>query len=84
MTQCVLCHEEFEAGDQISPSTWHTLTGTHRAHAECGLREVAGGIGHHLNHDYWCEVMHDPDGGLSYRESALRVWQLYQQEGVDR
>lgn len=42
-------------------------------HPECGLRSVVGGIGHLTDHGYWCIGMGDPDMGLSYRESALRV-----------
>lgn len=40
-------------------------------HRECGLREVMGGIGHLIAHEYWCTQKHDPDAGLSYRHSAL-------------
>lgn len=46
------------------------------AHRECMLRSVMGGIGHFENHDYWCKQMNDPDGGRSYRQSALEVSEL--------
>lgn len=46
-------------------------------HRECQFRNVMGGWGHHTDHDYWCGVMHDPDGGLGRRESSLRVWARY-------
>jgi hypothetical protein len=45
-------------------------------HRECSLRSVLGGYGHHIDHDYWCTEQHDPDGDLTYRESALAVWGL--------
>lgn len=77
MRTCVLCEEDLGGvGYGLSPSTFYTPTGLRFAHAECGLREVAGGIGHHLDHEHWCEQLHDPDGGLSYRESAACVWRL--------
>jgi hypothetical protein len=43
-------------------------------HRECALRQVLGGIGHHLNHEHWCVHEQDPDAGLTYRQSALEVW----------
>jgi hypothetical protein len=43
-------------------------------HRECSLRSVLGGIGHLDNHGYWCKRQGDPDGGRSYRQSALLVW----------
>lgn len=43
------------------------------AHRECLLRTVMGGIGHLEDHAYWCGQMHDPDGGRSFRQSALEV-----------
>lgn len=43
-------------------------------HRECSLRMVVGGIGHLTNHTYWCGQHSDPDGGLTYRESAIEVW----------
>jgi hypothetical protein len=45
-------------------------------HRECQFRAVVGGWGHHTNHPYWCNLMGDPDGGLSKRESSVRVWEL--------
>lgn len=68
---CDLCHEPITEDDYRAPV--RPLV----AHAECSLRSVAGGIGHHLNHEYWCLQMHDPDAGLTYRESARRIWQLF-------
>lgn len=52
-------------------------------HPECGLRSAVGGIGHLTNHAYWCGQMHDPDAGLSPRESARQVWAWIQDNGVD-
>jgi len=43
------------------------------AHRECLLRSVMGGFGHLTDHLYWCLTMHDPDGGMTYRQSALAV-----------
>lgn len=67
---CGLCEEPLEAGQDT-----HPLGGvpSGAAHRECLLRCVMGGIGHHLDHAFWCGVMGDPDGGRTYRQSALEV-----------
>lgn len=60
--------------------------GTFRAsdqHRECALRSVVGGIGHLTNHRHWCLEMHDPDAGLSYRDSALLVAAWVDEHGLD-
>ena len=67
---CLLCEEPIADTDQGS------YLGIDPVHRECALRSVIGGWGHHVNHHYWCIQMHDPDGGLSYRESARRVWSM--------
>ena len=73
---CILC------GEPITdhPSTCAPITilvgvefEQRLAHRECMVRSIIGGIGHLENHAYWCEQMHDPDGGRSYRQSALAV-----------
>lgn len=73
---CVLCETPIEVDHQ--GSFMHELGGGLRGvHRECNLRSVVGGIGHLRDHARWCVREHDPDGGLSYRESALAVWQEY-------
>lgn len=62
---CDLCKEPIEEPD---------LTTSHR---ECMLREVLGGIGHQIAHEYWCLRRHDPDAGYTYRESALMVYAIF-------
>lgn len=64
--QCELCGEVCHRQDRalVSPLV---------AHRECLLREGIGGIGHLIAHDYWCTQRHDPDAGLTYRQSALLV-----------
>lgn len=52
-------------------------------HGECGLRMALGGIGHLTDHAYWCGQMGDPDMGLSYRESALRVAEWIREHGTE-
>jgi hypothetical protein len=64
---CELCSEPLTAQDDIHP----VMPGA--AHRECLLRCVLGGIGHLENHAYWCLEKHDPDGGRTYRQSALEV-----------
>lgn len=73
---CPLCDELVEPEDtDVRPIG--TLDGPRDAHRPCALRSVLGGYGHHVDHAFWCVTMGDPDGGLSYRESALRVDALY-------
>jgi hypothetical protein len=40
-----------------------------------------GGIGHLTDHYYWCKQMNDPDGGFTYRQSALLVDQWVANHG---
>jgi hypothetical protein len=63
---CALCGEEMEPGSLRGPTNLPT-------HRECGLRMALGGIGHLVDHALWCGERHDPDAGLTYRESALMV-----------
>lgn len=77
---CGLCDEPigpFDQGSFIGNMTGeegHWVPTMSPVHRECSLREVLGGIGHLKNHSYWCGEMHDPDGGVGFRESALLVW----------
>lgn len=81
---CGYCEEA------IHPAEYHGATITiiradgstdvRPSHEECALREVIGGIGHLLNHEYWCIKMHDPDAGLTYRESAKLAWTHYSEQ----
>ena len=66
---CALCGEPALPDDELRPVNG----GVGWAHRECALRDVLGGIGHHENHVFWCTVMGDPDGGRTYRRSALEV-----------
>lgn len=74
---CILCDEPFDKPTKgvMPPVTVSSLEGPGSAHRECMLREVIGGIGHLIAHQYWCVQQHDPDGGLTYRQSALLAWQ---------
>jgi hypothetical protein len=53
-------------------------------HRECSLREVIGGIGHLIAHEYWCRQHHDPDAGLTYRQSAMLTDLYVHLVGVER
>jgi hypothetical protein len=59
---CVLCGELFVGAYDLDRQPMHR---------ECGLREVLGGIGHLVAHEYWCLQRHDSDAGFTYRQSAL-------------
>ena len=63
MSDCVLCDEPM--GDQPSVSRAQPM------HRECVLRDALGGIGHLVAHEHWCLQKHDPDAGLTLRQSAL-------------
>lgn len=63
---CQLCEQPVKLGEQGKLLTM-------LAHRVCLLRSAMGGIGHLENHTYWCNQMHDPDGGRSYYQSALEV-----------
>lgn len=79
--KCSFCHEMIVDGDQ--GSFVFGLTGAQEpVHRECSLRMVLGGIGHLEDHQRWCKGEHDPDGGRSYRQSALEVWAWVQEHGV--
>lgn len=79
MSECPLCHTDVEDVEDAGGLMVHVMVEApdmaevRLVHRECMLRSVMGGIGHLEDHDFWCEQMHDPDGGLSYRESALKV-----------
>lgn len=60
---CELCNEPIH-GDKADVYPLN-------AHYQCLLRETLGGIGHLIAHKYWCLQKHDPDAGLTYRQSAL-------------
>jgi hypothetical protein len=70
--RCLLCDEPIEADHQ--GSFVYDETGPRPVHQECSLRMVLGGIGHLEDHHRWCTGEGDPDGGRTYRQSALEVW----------
>lgn len=78
--KCLHCDEPIQDGDQ---GTWGgvlrfgaDIAAIEPAHRECSLRAVRGGIGHLVDHDYWCDTEHMPDAGFTYRQSAIMVWEL--------
>ena len=75
---CIMCDEPIGKFD-----AWAPLNTQQYAHHECSLRMVLGGIGHQLAHEYWCKEQHDPDAGLTYRQSARMVQSLVDVLGLD-
>ena len=75
---CILCDEGI--GDY---DAWVPLNAAQYAHHECSLREVMGGIGHQIAHEYWCKQRHDPNAGLTHRQSAQMVMALVDVLGID-
>jgi hypothetical protein len=73
---CPLCKEPVLGEASMDP-LW--VDGVPRpVHWQCMLRSVLGGIGHLIAHDHWCGApRHDPDAGLTYRQSSLLAaeWQ---------
>lgn len=85
---CPLCEEPIELGEvrrnELPPSiTLYTPEGPRQAHRECMLREVMGGIGHHIAHEYCCTQLNDPDAGLTRRQSGLLVDAYLRVVGLD-
>lgn len=80
---CGYCDEPVEEG-YVPPNgaTQARLDGR-LAHNECAIRAVLGGIGHLTDHLRWCVEVGDPDGGLTYRESALEVMAWVNDHGID-
>lgn len=74
---CVYCGEPLLPDDPLANGVVGTAEGPRRGHIECALRMVMGGWGHHVDHQLWCVERHDPDGGLTYRESAKKVWRYH-------
>lgn len=75
---CILCDEvigEYEA--------WVPLNSVQYAHHCCSLREVVGGIGHQIAHEYWCLQQHDTDAGFTYHQSAQMVASLVDILGIE-
>jgi hypothetical protein len=67
---CPMCDEPIHGDAARNPL--YTPEGPRLVHWQCVLREVVGGIGHLIAHDHWCGApRHDPDAGLTYRQSAL-------------
>lgn len=82
-TPCVMCGEEGFYHD-LAPAPVFTEGGPKPAHRTCMLREVIGGIGHLIAHEYWCVQKHDPDAGLTRRQSALLVAEYVRVVGVEK
>lgn len=80
---CAMCGE-MDFYHDLSPTPVFTEDGPQPAHRSCMLREVIGGIGHLIAHDYWCTQMHDPDAGLTRRQSALLVQEYVRVLGVEK
>lgn len=79
-----MCEEPFtfDLFLDTSPTPIYTPEGPKKVHRSCMLREVLGGIGHLIAHEYWCEQKHDPDAGLTRRQSALLVRHFYSIVGI--
>lgn len=72
---CMHCQEHFAAGDNGA-----IFSTGFAAHRECQLRSAVGGIGHLLDHDFYCRDV-GPDAGLPYRVSALLTWRHWTRSG---
>jgi hypothetical protein len=80
---CLLCDEVVAPNDEQAQGMWLDEHGYRRkVHRECALRNVVGGIGHIEDHAKWCGQIHDPDGGRTYRQSAIEVDAWVRANGV--
>ena len=81
---CPLCEEEIPGDATIGHEARRLFTpeGPRYAHRVCMLRDAMGGIGHLIDHEYWCSQHGDPDGGLTRYQSAQLVDAYYHIIGV--
>ena len=80
---CPLCWEQIGEGEELALGGIWVEGNYRRAHRECALRNVLGGIGHLRDHALWCIERKDPDAGLSFRESAKLVDGWVREHGFD-
>lgn len=82
---CLLCGRPVHVGEQTPSPIYDGQTGAARfPHRACMLREVVGGIGHLIAHEYWCTgEISDPDAGLERWQSARLVELYVELVGVD-
>lgn len=73
---CIWCQTRVQEGDNGRISPLGQIE-----HRECSLRGVVGGIGHHVDHERYCHGDLGPDAGLSFRASAMLVWNWWQLTG---
>jgi hypothetical protein len=78
---CLYCGERIGKWDHTVAVG--TEEGRRLTHRECSLREVTGGIGHLIAHEYWCQQRHDPDAGLTHHQSSLLVMRWFEVCGPD-
>ena len=81
---CPLCREDVPFDERAEHYIYNEQGVAAYPHWYCALREVLGGIGHFTDCAHWCKTMHDPDAGLSRRESARRVGNLVRQWGPEQ
>lgn len=82
---CLLCDEPIADGDRgsfMGRGVRDLVAIMAPVHRECSFREVMGGIGHLEDHERWCLIEHDPDGGRTRRQSSLEVWDWVQLHGM--
>lgn len=84
MSECAVCNEPIDVNDEYALRTIYNMKGPQPAHRVCLLREVVGGIGHLIAHEYWCQMKHDPDAGLTRYQSARLVDAYCTVMGVQR
>jgi len=78
---CVLCEETILSTEDTRPMGGSD--GPSQAHRECLLRAMVGGIGHLEDHYYWCIERGDPNGGRTYRQSAIEVEKWVHDHGLE-
>lgn len=74
---CDLCGELVTPADPDGRANVRPMV----AHRACAVRSALGGIGHVTDHALWCGERNDPDGGMSYRASALAVLAWVERNG---
>lgn len=73
---CLLCDENNKAPEKADFDR-------SKVHRECMLANVIGPLGHHLDHDFWCLNMDDPNCGRGTRQANLDLAALVARYGIN-
>lgn len=73
---CLLCDEDNTVPDRADFDR-------SKVHRECMLANIIGPLGHHLDHEFWCLNMDDPNCGRGTRQANLDLAALVARYGIN-